>query len=240
MTAEIKVLKFAEGLVVLPPDPNIPINVINQKIRSVEQIDSVTTGINATSVASTSSILRMTNASLSSLSDIAGDIDCQFLILINNTGAAFDINNGSGILTGTGSIITLANNASIWLLKLDSLLSWLVVGGSGGGGSANVIGTISVPSVIDPAIGIPFSGRDMKTIMYVTSNGGADIITANPQIAPGEVDGQELILIYVSDVNTLELNDGNGLDLPMKFISENKRKQSLHWNTSVWSEDYRR
>lgn len=241
MTAEIKVLKFAAGTPVDPPDAEVPINVINQKLRSVEQVDAVTTGANATAVASTSSILRLTNVLLTSLDDVAGPSEGQFLVVINDTGDAIDVNNALGILTGTGLLLSLEDGASIWMLYLTSLASWLIVGGSGGGGGTTTVeGTLGAPIVVDPAVGIVFSGRDSSNIKYVTSNGGADVISANPQISAGEVDGQKLLLIFVSDVDTIELNDGTGLDLPMKFISENKRKQELCWNGSTWSENYRR
>lgn len=136
MTAEIKVLEFYEGTPVDPPGENPPVNVVNQKFRTVEQIDSVTTGANATSIANTSSIMKFTNVGLVSLAEIPGADKNQLLIAINATGADREIINGSGILTGTGENLPWANGAAVFMAYIESLDDWLVVGGSGGGGGA--------------------------------------------------------------------------------------------------------
>ncbi len=101
-------------------------------------------------------------------------------------------------------------------------------------------GSVASPVIVDPAVGIVFSGEFFYNVKFVKSNGGADVISANPQISAGEVIGQRLLLRYVSDTDTLELSDGNGLDLPGTFISENKRQQELWWDGSLWSELFRR
>ena len=132
MTAEIKVLEFYEGTPVDPPGENPPVNVVNQKFRTVEQIDSTTTGANATSVANTASIMKFTNAGLISLAEIAGADKNQLLIAINATGADREIVNGSGILTGTGENLPWANGSAVFMAYIESLSDWLIVGGSGG------------------------------------------------------------------------------------------------------------
>lgn len=136
MTAEIKVLKFASGTVVDPPDAEVPINVINQKFRTVEQIDAITTGASATSVANTSSIMKFTNAGLISLANVLGADVNQLLIVINDTGNDTEIVDGADIITGTGDNLSWPDGAAIFMAYIESLDAWLVVGGSGGGGAS--------------------------------------------------------------------------------------------------------
>lgn len=51
-------------------------------------------------------------------------------------------------------------------------------------------------------------------LMYLKSNSGAVDMSANPQIAAGTADGQELELQFTSDTDTVLLEDGNGLAMP--------------------------
>lgn len=133
---EIKVLKFYEGLPVDPPDEGVPVNVVSQKFRTVEQIDPTTTGANAVSIANTSSIMKFTNGGLISLSEISGADKNQLLIAINSTGNDAEIINGAGILTGTGDNLQWANGSAVFMAFVESLDDWLVIGGSGGGGGS--------------------------------------------------------------------------------------------------------
>lgn len=103
----------------------------------------------------------------------------------------------------------------------------------------NVVGSIDVPEEYDGTTAIPFSGDNPKNIIYLKSTGGVVVLSDDPQIEPGSYVGQELELIFTSDSDTVELNNGTGLDLPAKFISKDKRRENLQWNGTNWSERFR-
>lgn len=50
-------------------------------------------------------------------------------------------------------------------------------------------------------------------IMLIEGDGGAIDITADPQVADPGVDGSEVIFVGLSDVNTVQFDDGTGLQL---------------------------
>jgi hypothetical protein len=83
--------------------------------------------------------------SISTIDTIQAGFDGQFLVLSNRSGSAKTINNDNGtptndrILTGTGAALTLEDKASIILVYNETEQRWMVVGGSGGGGSESVI-----------------------------------------------------------------------------------------------------
>lgn len=53
-----------------------------------------------------------------------------------------------------------------------------------------------------------------ECVMYVKGDSGAVDMVANPQIAAGTKNGQQLHLIFTSDTDTVLLEDGNGLHMP--------------------------
>lgn len=77
--------------------------------------------------------------------------------------------------------------------------------------AVSVTGTSSSPQSITAAGGIAFTGNADRNTWYVKSNSGAVTISANPQIAAGSFDAQELTLIQMSATDTLQFADGNGL-----------------------------
>lgn len=105
--------------------------------------DGVTTGANATISTPGNGILRLSNASLSSIDMIAGPQMGQHLTIINHTGNTITINNDTGataanrILTGTKAALELADEASIQLKYDSSEARWMVIGGSGSGGTGD-------------------------------------------------------------------------------------------------------
>jgi hypothetical protein len=105
--------------------------------------DSSSTGANAT-LAPTNPIIRLSNASLTSVDMISSPAEGKNVTITNHTGNPITINNDTGgtaanrIMTGTGTALTLADQASI-LLKYDSVESrWMIVGGSGSGGTGSL------------------------------------------------------------------------------------------------------
>jgi len=94
-----------------------------------EAIDFSSTGANATIPLPTSPYITVTDGGLTSIDMVVNNSDNSFLVLTNRTGAAININNDTGatasnrIITGTGSFLTLENNASI-MLALQILDGW--------------------------------------------------------------------------------------------------------------------
>jgi len=109
-----------------------------------EAIDFSSTGANATIPLPTSPYITVTDGGLTSIDMVVNNSDNSFLVLTNRTGAAININNDTGatasnrIITGTGSFLTLENNASIMLAYSFANSRWMVVGGTGAGGNASV------------------------------------------------------------------------------------------------------
>lgn len=97
--------------------------------------DSTTTGTAAALPAATKGILRLTNASLVSISTITGQANGQYFVLINRTGNSITINDNdaaNGIRTGTGAAMTVTNNASVVIAYDNTSARSQVIGGSGG------------------------------------------------------------------------------------------------------------
>jgi hypothetical protein len=106
--------------------------------------DSSTTGANAAVASPSTPVVRLTNASLTSIDTIASPSAGRILTIVNATGASVTVNNDTGgtaanrILTGSQAAITLSDEASL-ILKYDSTESrWLVIGGTGSGAGASL------------------------------------------------------------------------------------------------------
>jgi len=107
------------------------------------------TGANATLTAPTTKMIRLTNASLTSIDMIpAGGIG-EHLTIINSTGNSIVINDNTGataanrILTGQKSNITLKDEASLHLEYDNSESRWMVIGGVGSSASSSGINYLS-------------------------------------------------------------------------------------------------
>lgn len=102
------------------------------------------TGANATlSSVTDQAVVRLTDGALTSVDMIPAETKARRFILVNDTGGDVDINNLTGatsadqIITGTGLDLTLADQASLFLVYDLTETKWRVVGGSGSGGGAN-------------------------------------------------------------------------------------------------------
>jgi hypothetical protein len=87
-------------------------------------------------------IIKLSNASLSSIRGISPSVQ-GFLILINGTGAALSLKNESSgataanrIITGTGVDLSMRDGSSILMAYDPNSSRWRVTGGSGSGGSS--------------------------------------------------------------------------------------------------------
>ncbi len=106
--------------------------------------------------------------------------------------------------------------------------------------SANLLmpktGSRAAPSLITAVVGLAFSGTQYFTKAYIAGNGGAVTVTANPQIAAGSVDGQQLVIQGRSATDTVTLSDGTGLVLNGPWVAGLDNIITLSWDTSSWVE----
>ena len=120
----------------------------SKQIAYSSSTDSTTTGSNASLQAFTTGIVRLTNASLSSVSGIPAGSSGQILIVENKTGNQITINNeettptaANRIQTGSGGSVSMPNNATFaFTYDTTSSRGQLTGGsgsGSGSGGSKN-------------------------------------------------------------------------------------------------------
>jgi hypothetical protein len=100
-------------------------------------VDDNATGSNQAITALGSSIVRLTNSGLVSVSELSSQDVGAVYTIINATGNSVTIKNnaiaGTGIKTGTKADITLADEASL-IVKYDNIENaWMVIGGTGAG-----------------------------------------------------------------------------------------------------------
>jgi hypothetical protein len=155
---------------------------INDKVLFSTENNTAATGANADLTPVKDQIIKVSNASLTSIRGIIPSIQ-KFLILINGTGASIVIRNDNlitssvnRIFTGTGVDISLANNASLLLAYDGNSSLWRVVGGSGsasGSGIKNYIPTASQNS----ASGWGVSGAGIAVATESTATNFPDNIT---------------------------------------------------------------
>jgi microcystin-dependent protein len=165
-------------------------NKIIQQIRTAEEIDSSTTGASQT-LTSGSSLLRLTNASLTSVEGItAGAINKQ-LVIINSTGASIDFLNNTGtaanrIITGTGASLSLASDASLILEYSASTTKWQVIGGTGGGAPVNLTGDVTSVGAVTTLTNAPVIAKVLTGFAS-----GAGTVTASDSLltATQKLDG---------------------------------------------------
>lgn len=118
----------------------------NKAIAYSSSDDTVTTGLNATVASFSSGVIRLTNASLSSISGIPAGISGQQVIVENKTGTRLLINNDESaasaadrILTGTAGNVAMPSDATFIFTYDATSLRWHLTGGSGSGsGSGNI------------------------------------------------------------------------------------------------------
>jgi hypothetical protein len=92
--------------------------------------------------------------------------------------------------------------------------------------------------VITAAGGISYvSGSGPRQQWYIESDttSGTDI-SANPQIAAGATDGQELIIVGRTDAKPVLLEDGTGLVLNGSWTAYADSTLTLRWDGTNWVE----
>ncbi len=107
--------------------------------------------------------------------------------------------------------------------------------------SVKVTGNSTTPQVITAAGGIAFTGYADRNVWYVKSNSGAVTITANPKIAAGMFDGQQLDVVQMSATDTLQIDDGNGVansGASAMILDQVRKVASYFWDhtAALWVE----
>lgn len=98
-----------------------------------------------------------------------------------------------------------------------------------------VTGSQVTPLSITAAGGIPITDVPVEMI-FVEGNLGAIDISANPQIAPATLAGQELNIYGTDDVKTVLLEDGDGLKLNGPIVLDSETNITLIWTGVVWKQ----
>lgn len=162
--------------------------IFQAALRAENEINSTSTGSNVTLVP-TKTVHVVTNASLVSVREISAQNN-QLIVLINRTGVSIDLVDDtagsftSGILTGTGSNLTLANNASVLLSRVEYAgpsHRFHVIGGSGSSSSftpsraivSDSLGMLSASSTTSTEIGYlsGVTSNIQSQINAITSDG---------------------------------------------------------------------
>lgn len=95
--------------------------------------------------------------------------------------------------------------------------------------------TRGAPYLVAAAVGIP-APSSSRTFLFVAGSGGPVVVTANPRIGAGTAAGQELILKGTSDVDSVELANGQGLELNGACVLKNGSLLRLLWDGTIWGE----
>lgn len=104
----------------------------------------------------------------------------------------------------------------------------------------SISGTRASPQSVTAAGGIVGSSTATLQTIFVKSNSGAVNITANPQLTASAVVGAERTIIGTSDTDTLQLDDGDGLELNGPCVLGNGDTITLICSVSgTWTEKSR-
>lgn len=109
-------------------------------------------------------------------------------------------------------------------------------------GKRRVIGSRAAPEELTVAgLTIPaLEEYEHDVLAYVAGDGGPVDVSANPQVVHAFADGDTLELRGCSDVDTVKLNDGNGLDMNSdSIVLKNGSIIRFLYNGQVLEETYR-
>lgn len=148
--------------------------------------DSTTTGANATLTAADilNGVVRLTNASLTSVGGIPAGGSGQFLIIENKTGASVTINDedtvvtaANRILTGLSGPVTMLNDSTFAFTYDTTSSRWMLTGGSGSGSGTNS----GINYILNPSATVSAAGwtayADAAGAIPVDGQGGSPTIT---------------------------------------------------------------
>lgn len=213
----------------------------------IKTISSTGTGISISST-DREMIYRCNNSGLVSVGNIVPDntTDAHFIVLMNATGVSITILNDSTgtasdrILTGTGSDLTLANGASLFLAYDYVSTRWRIIGGSGSGGGVLVSGSRGTPNVIS-STGITSShisttANDQVVFIEGSTSGVATDVTSNPQIVAHTIVGSKLRVIGRNSDKPVKLENDDGLELNGSIDLVAGGVLDLMWDGTYWIE----
>lgn len=100
-------------------------------------------------------------------------------------------------------------------------------------------GTYNTPETFT-ATGITPTANVWREVIFTESNGGEVDISTNPQIADGDLVGQQLILWGTSNTDYLLFENANGLNLNGQMALKAVECLGLMWNGNQWAEMFRR
>lgn len=156
------------------------------------------------------------------------------------TGAE-NIGAGVGVFAGVSSetlqFNTLVAGSGITLTSAGDTIEVAATGG--GGGSGWITRNLSNAPLTVTATGMAATSNT-RDRLYVVSASGAVNVTANPQIAAGTTEGQEMLVIGTSDTNYPVFSDGNGLLLNGTRNMTSRQQLYLTWDSelAVWRESF--
>jgi hypothetical protein len=155
------------------------------------------------------------------------------------TSAAASATSAGNAASSATSASTSATNAAASQAAAAASAAAAAASAAASGALAG-IGTHAAPTNITAAGGIPGSGNN-RSKRYIQGNGGPVDIIANPQVAAGLADGDELTLVGCSDTNTVLLENGTGLVLNGAYTMKDGSLIRLNWDAgqSLWLEEYR-
>lgn len=126
--------------------------------------------------------------------------------------------------------------AGVWSV-VDNLTGPTGATGASGADGAivrTITGTYASPTSIVAATGIVAPADNADQVKYLKGPAAGAAVTANPQIAGGLVNGQEMDVIGCDDTDWFSLSHGNGLimDGTVKFVAGTVVK--FKWNGADW------
>ena len=113
---------------------------LNEYSKHIATTDNTTTGADATLDTGSNPVIRLTNASLTSIAGLSTYEAGKLIIVINATGGVVTVGNedtdasaADRVITGTSKPVELKDGASLWFYRDDTSSRWRIIGGSGAG-----------------------------------------------------------------------------------------------------------
>jgi hypothetical protein len=146
---------------------------------------------------------------------------------------------GSQVKFGPSFIPVIGQSVYCFYFVNPASVGTAPVSGGSGGGSYTPYGSTGAPLVVTATGGV-VTNASQRELQFLNSPGGEVAVTANPQVSPGSVIGQEMLLRGTSDTNYPVFSDGNGLSLNGLCKLTLNQTLPLFWDGSLWVEITRR
>ena len=185
--------------------------------------NSTLTGANQTIVHPNTSILRLTNVGLTSISDIDSKVDGKGIIIMNDTTGVLTIRNNANILTGSGEDLEVAIGGCISMIYSSGSAHYRIIGGAGGGGVGQKKYVLTNNQTLTNVVGLLFSSTtetSFKLLIEVERVGAAtyrQVIEVlgvfdgvNWSVGFGNYVGSDLIQSSITNVQEIILSITSG------------------------------